>query len=109
MGMPPLHLQANKPSGVPSGPKRELILKHISAVMILDINLHHFLKNFKVGFDIKLLLGFSTWRRARQPIPVLLPGESHGQRSLVGYSPQGHKESDMTEQLSMHVCISFQI
>ena len=31
------------------------------------------------------------------PTPVFLPGESHGQRSLVGYSPQGHKESDMTE------------
>ena len=31
--------------------------------------------------------------------PVLLPGKSHGQRSLVGYSPWGHKESDMTEQL----------
>ena len=37
------------------------------------------------------------WRRARQPTPVFLPGESHGQRSLVGYSPWGHKESDMTE------------
>ena len=32
------------------------------------------------------------WRRVWQPIPVLLPGEYHGQRSLVGYSPQGHKE-----------------
>ena len=32
-----------------------------------------------------------------QPIPVVLPGESHGQRSLEGYSPWGHKESDMTE------------
>ena len=29
--------------------------------------------------------------------PVFLPGESHGQRSLVGYSPWGHKESDTTE------------
>ena len=29
--------------------------------------------------------------------PVFLPGEFHGQRSLVGYSPWGHKESDMTE------------
>ena len=29
--------------------------------------------------------------------PVLLPGESHGQRSLVGYSPQGYKQSDMAE------------
>ena len=37
------------------------------------------------------------WRRAWQPIPVFLPGESHGQRSLVGYSPWGHKESEMTE------------
>ena len=34
--------------------------------------------------------------------PVFLPRESHGHRSLVGYSPQGRKELDMTEQLSMH-------
>ena len=40
------------------------------------------------------------WRRKWQPTPVFLPGESHGQRSLVGYSPQGCKELDMTEQLS---------
>ena len=33
------------------------------------------------------------------PTPVFLPGESHGQRSLVGHSPQGHKESDTTERL----------
>ena len=32
-----------------------------------------------------------------QPTPVFLPGEFHGQRSLAGYSPWGHKESDMTE------------
>ena len=32
--------------------------------------------------------------------PVFLPGESHGQKSLVGYSPRGRKESDMTEQLT---------
>jgi len=37
------------------------------------------------------------WRRAWQPPPVFLPGESHGQRSLEGYSPWGHKESDMTK------------
>ena len=40
-----------------------------------------------------------SWRRKWQPTPVLLPGKSHRQRSLVGYSPWGHKESDMTEQL----------
>ena len=39
------------------------------------------------------------WRRKWQPTPVLLPGKSHGQRSLIGYSPWGHKESDMTERL----------
>ena len=37
--------------------------------------------------------GKIPWRRKWQPTPVFLPGESHGQRSLVGYSPQGHKES----------------
>ena len=37
------------------------------------------------------------WRRAWQPTPLFLPGVSHGQMSLVGYSPQGHKELDMTE------------
>ena len=35
-----------------------------------------------------------------QPTPVFLPGESHGQRSLEGYSPWGCKESDMTERLT---------
>ena len=38
------------------------------------------------------------WRREWQPTPVFLPGESHGQRSLAGYSPWGRKESEMTEQ-----------
>ena len=37
------------------------------------------------------------WRRARQPTPVFLCGESHGQRSLAGYNLWDRKESDMTE------------
>ena len=37
------------------------------------------------------------WKRTWQPTPIFLPGESHGQRSLVGYSPWGSKELDMTE------------
>ena len=41
-------------------------------------------------------------RRKWQPSPVFLPGESHRQRCLAGYSPWGHKESDMTERLSIH-------
>ena len=52
--------------------------------------------------DIKRC-GFQIWvgkiprRRAWQPTPVFLPGKSHGQISLAGYSPWGHKESDTTE------------
>ena len=42
------------------------------------------------------------WRRQWQPTPVLLPGESHGGRSLVGYSLWGRKESEMTERLHFH-------
>ena len=45
-------------------------------------------------------VGKISWRRAWQPTPVFLPGESHGQRSLVGYSPWGGKELDMAELLS---------
>jgi len=37
------------------------------------------------------------WRRTYQPTPIFLPGEFHGQRSLVGYSPWGHKEFNTTE------------
>ena len=43
--------------------------------------------------------GKIPWRRKWQPTPILLPGESHGWRSLAGYSPWGRKESDMTERL----------
>ena len=51
-------------------------------------------------------LGFNPWvekipwRRTWQPTSVFLPGESHGQRSLVGYSPWGHRQSDMTSNLA---------
>ena len=43
-------------------------------------------------------MGNIPWRRTWQPTPVFLPGESHGQRSLAGYSPQHCQESDMTEE-----------
>ena len=46
------------------------------------------------------------WSKKCQPTPVFLPGKFHEQRSLAGYSPQGRKESDMAEQLSMHISIS---
>ena len=50
-------------------------------------------------------VGKIPWRRAWQPTPVFLPGKSHGQRSLVGYSPWGRKESDTTEQ-HLHLYLS---
>ena len=49
-------------------------------------------------------VGKISWRRPWQPTPVFLPGESHVLKSLVGYSSWGRKESNMTEQLSMHAC-----
>ena len=53
--------------------------------------------------------GFDPWvrriscRRKWQPTPVFFPGQSHGQRSLAGYNPWGHKESDRTE----HICLFY--
>ena len=45
------------------------------------------------------------WSRKWQPSPVVLSGESYGQRSLEDYGPWDHKELDTTERLSMHECI----
>ena len=42
------------------------------------------------------------WRRKWQPTPVFLPGKFRGQRSLVGYSPWGRKESNMSEYMHTH-------
>ena len=53
--------------------------------------------------------GFDPWvgkipcRREWQPTPVFLPGKPHGQRSLVGYSPRGQKESKRTEHACTYV------
>ena len=61
--------------------------------------------------DVGLIpwVGKIPWRRKWQPTPVFLLGKSHGQRSLAGYSPWGHKESDMTEQLSTHALTPLRI
>ena len=53
------------------------------------------------GDRASISVGKIPWRRKWQPTPVFLPGKSHGQRSLVGYCPWGHKESDTTEQLTL--------
>ena len=48
-------------------------------------------------------MAYISWSRKSQPSPVFLPGKFHGQRSFIGYSPWGHKESDMTE----HTCMAY--
>ena len=48
----------------------------------------------------------SSWRRQWHPTPVLSPGKSHGQRTLVGCSPWGREESDTTEWLHFHFSLS---
>ena len=64
-----------------------------------------FLEGGSISTDIKIYTTFNPWvgkipwRRKWQPTLVLMPGKFHGWRSLVGYSPWGHKESDTTKQL----------
>ena len=90
---------------------------------ISDIRMNMFRKwlHFPVGFpggsvgkesacnagdtgDASLILesGRFPWRKKWQPAPVFLPGESHGQRGLMGYTPWGHKELDMAEHAHTH-------
>ena len=63
--------------------------------------IYYLVFSYYIGFD--LWVGKIPWRRKWQLTSELLPGESHEQRSLVGYSPWGSKESDMTEQLHVHL------
>ena len=49
----------------------------------------------RAGFDPRVRK--IPWRREWLPTPILLPGKFHGQRSLAGYSPWGHKELDTSE------------
>ena len=61
---------------------------------------------FKLYICILHYVSMSIQRRQWQPTPVLLPGKSHGRRSLVGCSPWGHQELDTTEQLQFHFSLS---
>ena len=54
-----------------------------------------------------LWVGKIPWRRKWQLASVFLPGKFHGHRSLVGYSPCGLKESDMTEHAHTHIKMVF--
>ena len=71
-----------------------MILNHSQASLVAQM-----VQNLPAmqGTSVNPWIGKTPWRRKWQPTPVLLPGEFHGQRSLVGYSPKCHKELDITE------------
>ena len=66
----------------------------------------HFSNDKTNKTEYQLPRSTAWWRRWWHPIPVLFPGKSHGWKSLVGCSPQGHEESDTTEQLHFHFSLS---
>ena len=66
----------------------------------LSIYLYLCVQCGRPGFDP--WVGKIPWRRQWHPTPVLLPGQSHGWRSLVGWSPWGRWGSDTTERLHFH-------
>ena len=70
------------------------LLKYNKVVIVLKNSLAN-AGNVRHRFDH--WIGKISWKTAWQPTPAFLPGDSHGQRSLVGFSPQGGKESDTTE------------
>ena len=68
----------------------------------LSISMRLILGWFPVRDELVSIL----WRRQWHPTPALLPGKSHGRRSLGGYSPWGLEESDTTERLHFHFSLS---
>ena len=68
-------------------------LRHDESLVVQTVK--NLLAMWETGFDSRIRK--IPWRRAWLSTPVFLPGEFHGQRSLMGYSPWGPKEMDMTE------------
>ena len=79
----------------------------------------HFFLRYEASFSVMITIKTKTkyqniknlhsdlcWRRQWHPTPVLLPGKSHGRRSLVGCSPWGREESDTTERLDFYFSLS---
>ena len=86
-----------------------VILAPLTMIFILNINSFICTMEIRIVHAYEYLVGYDfateqqlipgrvvMWRRKRQPTPVFLPGKSHGQRGLVGYSPWGRTESDKT-------------
>ena len=62
-----------------------------------------------MGCGLDTWVGKIPWRRKWQPPPLFFPGQSHGQMSLVGYSPWGHKNSNTTQRLNKNVLNIFKL
>ena len=75
--------------------KEYIYIYRASQVSLVVKNLPANAGDVECGFNP--WVGKIPWRREWQPTLVFLPGESHGQRSLLGYSPQSLKEPDVTE------------
>ena len=72
-----------------------VLYQHMVAIDKCSSHIH-----LSIQMLVDIFVDFNkSWRRKWHPTPVFLPGKSHGRRSLVGYSPWGCKESDMTERL----------
>ena len=72
-------------------------------IQTLVENMHSYIFSKNTVFKLNIYL---WWRRQWHPTPVLLPGKSHGRRSLVGCNPWGLKESDTTKRLHFHFSLS---
>ena len=92
-----------------------LWLVHFLGKTLLAFALLHYVLHsqicliLQVSLDFLLLHSSTLWCQRRQwhPTLVLFPGKSHGWRSLVGCSPWGRTESDMTERLHFHFSLSY--
>ena len=80
-------------------------LKYSWASLVAQLVKRNCLQCGRPGFDP--WVGKIPLEKEMQSTPVLLPGKSHGQRSLVGYSPWGRKELDTTERLHFHFPFPF--
>ena len=83
---------------------RDIVERNANANILLPIMLPWWLRQERINLQCRRpefdpRVGKIPWRRERLPIPIFWPGEFHGQRSLAGYNPRDHKESDMTEGL----------
>ena len=84
-----------------------LFLRHVRLCVGHPMDYTHIFASYRKEREHQFKLPYTvSWRRQWHPTPVLLPGKSHGWRSLVGCSPWGRWELDTTEQLHFHFSLS---